>query len=101
MYQAITIIAELNGSLNHSVGGEISRNLANLYDYMRQRLAGNMRQQDAPLAEVETLLSTLAEAWNTIQVQPAPDARPIEPCSEPLPALWQEEPYPGAHAWNA
>ena len=99
--QAITIVSELNGSLNHAVGGEISRNLANLYDYMRQRLtAGNMRQQDAPLAEVEALLTTLAEAWNAIQVQTQTEASLIEACPEPLPGLWREEASAGVHTWN-
>jgi flagellar protein FliS len=62
--KVIAIVGELDASLNHSAGGEISANLARLYSYMRQRLiTANLQQQDEPLAEVERLLGTLAEAW--------------------------------------
>lgn len=65
--KAIRIVGELEASLNHSVGGEISINLAKLYGYMRARLmTANLKQQDAPLGEVESLLKTLAEAWSAI-----------------------------------
>ncbi|HBY61333.1 MAG TPA: flagellar export chaperone FliS, partial [Solibacterales bacterium] len=35
-----------------------------LYDYMQRRLLeANARQEDAPLAEVERLLSTVRDGW--------------------------------------
>jgi flagellar secretion chaperone FliS len=66
--RVIAILGELDGSLNHSAGGEISANLARLYQYMRERLMlANLKQEDAPLAEVERLLTTLAEAWDGVK----------------------------------
>jgi flagellar protein FliS len=62
--RAWEIINELRVSLDHSVGGEISRNLAALYAYMQRRLLeANAAQIESPLAEVEKLLSTLLEGW--------------------------------------
>lgn len=66
--RAIDALAELDSSLDHEAGGSISRNLAGLYQYMRMRLlTANIRRQDAPLAEVESLLKTLSEAWSAIR----------------------------------
>jgi flagellar protein FliS len=62
--KASAIICELVMSLDHARGGEISRSLARLYDYMRMRLnEANAQQIDPPLAEVERLLSTLLGGW--------------------------------------
>ena len=81
--RAIGALSELEGSLDHASGGEISRNLAALYQYMRRRLTtGNMNQLDQPLAEVESLLTTLAEAWNTLRRTPSTQ---YEPPQEPEP----------------
>jgi flagellar protein FliS len=66
--RAIAAIDELNCSLDREAGGSIARNLAALYQYMRSRLlSANIRQEDAPLAEVESLLRTLGEAWKAIR----------------------------------
>jgi len=66
--KAHRILAELTVSLDHQRGGEISRRLAQLYDYMMRRLIeANFRQSDPPLAEVLGLLATLAEGWNGIK----------------------------------
>jgi flagellar protein FliS len=63
--RTIAAISELQGSLDHGAGGSISRDLERLYHYMRTRLtAANFQQQDGPLAEVEALLSTLADGWS-------------------------------------
>jgi len=62
--QAMDIVTELSLSLNREEGGELSRNLAELYGYTVSLLIeANSRQADPPLAEAEQLLSTLAEAW--------------------------------------
>jgi flagellar protein FliS len=72
--RALEILHELMFSLNHQQGGEISRSLAALYVYMQNRLTeANVVQADAPLAEVQDLLSTLLEAWSAIRT-PAPAA---------------------------
>ena len=62
--KASGIIHELLRSLNHAEGGDVSRNLAELYAYIQQRLMdANSAQTEPPLAEVEGLLRTLLEAW--------------------------------------
>ena len=74
--KAIMLISELRSSLNHEVGGEISQNLESLYKYMQKRLTdANMRQEDEPLGEVESLLQQLAEAWVEIS-KPRPEEAP-------------------------
>jgi flagellar protein FliS len=58
------MVHELRRSLDEERGGEISRSLRDLYIYMQRRLIeANARQQDAPLAEVEQLLTTLQNGW--------------------------------------
>jgi flagellar protein FliS len=74
--KAWEIVAELSRSLDHQRGGEISRSLNGLYAYLQRRLLeANMQQADAPLAEVEQLLTTLDEAWATLRIAPTPSGR--------------------------
>ena len=66
--QACQIVIELAVSLDHERGGEISRRLALLYDYMQRRLLeANIKQSDEPLADVLGLLTTLTEAWDGVR----------------------------------
>jgi flagellar secretion chaperone FliS len=61
--KAWRIVQELRQSLDDR-GGDLTRSLRDLYTYMQGRLiAANAQQQDAPLAEVETLLATLHQGW--------------------------------------
>src|SRR5258707_2592895 len=70
--KAWDIVQELARSLDHAHGGELSRNLAELYAYIQQRLLdANARQIDEPLAEAEKLLTTLSEAWKALKVPAA------------------------------
>ncbi|CAJ97145.1 flagellar export chaperone FliS [Cupriavidus necator] len=66
--KAIDIIDNgLRAVLDHEVGGEISANLESLYEYMVRRLMlANLRSDAALLAEVDTLLESLASAWAQI-----------------------------------
>jgi flagellin-specific chaperone FliS len=58
---------ELAAALDYGRGGEISRRLGLLYEYIGQRLIeANLRQSDAILAEVLGLLATLSEGWEAI-----------------------------------
>jgi flagellar protein FliS len=58
------ILTELTLSLDHGQGAGISRELAELYDYMQRRLnEANATQTAEPLLEVRKLLETLLEAW--------------------------------------
>lgn len=98
---ACEILIELTGSLDHARGGEISRRLALLYDYMTRKLIeANFRQSDALLAEVLGLLSTLSEAWDGLKEQeaPTPAAEARTPWAQPLP----QEPETGypSQAWS-
>jgi len=96
--KACEILIELTASLDHTAGGEISRRLEQLYDYMQRRLLeANIRQADEPLAEVLGLLATLGEAWDGIRVAATP--------AQPSPSLWShpmahESTMESAHAWS-
>jgi len=69
--KALAIIGELSGSLNHKVGGEISKNLEALYDYMtRKLLQANVESSLEALEEVENLLSGLRDAWTELSTHP-------------------------------
>lgn len=58
------IIMELNNTLNHEVGGEISKSLEQLYMFMTERLTkANITGEKAHLIEVLKLLETLYSGW--------------------------------------
>jgi flagellar protein FliS len=62
--KALRILTELLVSLDHEKGGEISLALKRLYGYMQTRLLeAHARQSEAPLHEIEKLLTTLVEGW--------------------------------------
>jgi flagellar secretion chaperone FliS len=80
--RACEFLGELRGSLNHQEGGEIASGLDELYCYMLGRLLdANLRQEDAPLAEVVGLLSTLDEAWKHLAKEQLPVASGFIPSS--------------------
>jgi flagellar secretion chaperone FliS len=65
--KACEMIGELRASLNFESGGEIASQLSELYDYMLCRLLhANLHRDDAALAEILGLLSTLDEAWKQL-----------------------------------
>ena len=99
--RAIAALDELDGSLNRTEGGAIAANLAGLYQYMRLRLlTGNIQQQDEPLAEVESLLSTLAEAWSGIRTGTTAD--PVAAAAAPSFGSYVPEPaMEYAQGWSA
>lgn len=79
VHKAYRIIEEgLRCALDTAAGGDIARNLGDLYDYMCQRLTlANTRNDADALAEVERLLVELREAWGTLvsrqaRLTPAP-----------------------------
>jgi flagellar protein FliS len=91
--KAHAILTELARCLNHDVGGEISRNLVELYDYMQRRLlAANMEQNDAPLAEVDKVLRELLEAWSVCQSEPRA-AQPVPEQTQPPYHAQEFEPF--------
>ena len=71
--KAQLIIGELQRSLDFKSGGDLSVQLARLYDYMQRRLRdANVQQAAAPLSEVETLLETVLESWRELAKQEKP-----------------------------
>jgi flagellar protein FliS len=64
---AISIIEGLKCSLDHEKGGDIARNLEDLYSYMERRLIEASRGNDVSLLdEVSDLLKQIKEAWDAI-----------------------------------
>jgi len=100
--KAIGCIGELNASLDQKAAPEVSANLEKLYGYMLFRLTeANVRRQDAPLAEVESLLATLGQAWQQARAKQAPEQKNETPATPAAP-VWQEQVLePVAHAWSA
>jgi len=69
---AISILDGLKSSLDMEKGGEISRNLEDLYQYMERRLVEAHSGNDADmLDEVSDLLRQIKEAWDAIADHPA------------------------------
>lgn len=85
---AISIIdGGLKASLDLKVGGELAKNLSDLYVYMGQRLLyANQKNDASALNEVAQLLEELGGAWEIIAAKPAktptagaaPAARPAQ-----------------------
>ena len=79
--KALRIVTELSRCLNHEVGGDLSRRLAEIYAYViRLLIEANATQREAPLADAERLLSTLDEAWRAC----TPSVREPEQCPPDL-----------------
>ena len=77
LHSCVTLIAELNGSLNHQDGGEIAANLGGLYDYMSRRLIqANLGNDVALIREVFGLLDEIRGAWTAIGPQVRGAGRP-------------------------
>jgi flagellar protein FliS len=65
--QAYVILAELTVTLRPESAPELGGRLSALYSYMQARLLhANLRQDDAPLAEVLGLLAMLSESWEAV-----------------------------------
>lgn len=62
--KAIAIVAELSNTLNFEIGGEISENLAALYDFMiRELVKANLENRIESLQVVDNLLRDLRSTW--------------------------------------
>ena len=90
---AMEVLIELQGSLNEE-GGDVARNLADLYDYMQNRLVEALANTEtAPIEEVARLMSTLLDGWK--------EARPA--LATPIPGALAESAGGEAlagHAWT-
>jgi flagellar protein FliS len=77
--KALKITTELIFTLDHQKGAELSRKLVELYDYVQRLLIdANCRQADAPMAEAQTLMVTLLEAWETCESASVAQDLPLE-----------------------
>lgn len=66
--RAITIIDGLRAHLNLEKGGEIARNLRDLYVYMENRLfEANLKNAEAMLDEVSSLIKNIRSGWEGIK----------------------------------
>jgi flagellar secretion chaperone FliS len=80
--RAVSMIEGLRVSLDHNQGGEISRNLEALYDYMTRRLTeGNLRNDPGLLDEVVELLVEIRSGWDemsrTMSTRPGDALPPV------------------------
>ncbi len=67
--KAIALIGELQDSLDMEKGGEVSENLAALYNYMVRRITqANMENSSEMIDEVIELVSNIKEGWDAIPV---------------------------------
>ena len=65
--KTVAIVEHLRLTLDRQAGGEIARNLENLYDYMvRRLLKANVDDDARILDEVGTLLREIKSAWDAI-----------------------------------
>ncbi|MBC7984417.1 MAG: flagellar export chaperone FliS [Candidatus Obscuribacterales bacterium] len=64
IHRAVAIIDELSGCLDLQSGGELAKNLHELYDYMcRQLLRATVENNIDVLDEVTRLLNQIRDAW--------------------------------------
>jgi flagellar protein FliS len=95
---AYRVLSELNRSLDHQRGGDLSQRLTHIYAYMMRRLIdANLQQSDGPLAEVLGLLVTLAEAWEGLKTKAEPEVPKTTPWAHKAPA---EGFSCNSHAWS-
>jgi flagellar secretion chaperone FliS len=68
--KALTIITELQNTLNLDEGGKVAADLDRLYSYASQRLLDVTTRGDLDaLQEVHKLLTVVREAWHEISLQ--------------------------------
>jgi flagellar secretion chaperone FliS len=86
--KCISIISELQSSLNLKNGGDIASSLNRLYDYMKTRIfAANVKQSSQPLEEVESLMENLRSAWRSAAEQIRGGGEISKPLDLPDPAV--------------
>jgi flagellar protein FliS len=68
--KVIDIVASLDSYLDHEKGGEVSKNLESLYDYIvRQLFQANLKSDIGPLEESERLLGEIRAGWTEMDKQ--------------------------------
>jgi flagellar protein FliS len=75
--KAQDIVTELMVSLDFDAGGEIARNLFNLYVFFNNQLMEANVQKDAgPLRQIRPLVDELRDAWSQIAAKTAGPSSP-------------------------
>jgi flagellar protein FliS len=68
--KSISIIAVLEGSLDFEKGGDISNNLADLYNFCSRKLVeANTNNDDALLDEIIKILLPIKAGWDSIPLE--------------------------------
>jgi flagellar protein FliS len=79
--RASAVLMELIQSLDRDNGGELARQLIELYDYILRRIQqGHACGEDQPFSEAIQLLTTLLDGWNQVL---AANAHPMDPQTDP------------------
>jgi flagellar secretion chaperone FliS len=95
---ALTVIAQLQASLDMERGGDVSRNLARFYNLLRAGLGeAQVRQSTSILEQQISQLATVHEAW--LEVERATVA-PLPQPDEPAQATTASSGTPSLN-WNA
>lgn len=72
LQRAQKIVMELMGSLDFAQGGEVAKNLFNLYEFaLNEIIEGNLTDDLKRIDNAQKTMSELREAWVTIQRQGA------------------------------
>ena len=75
--KAIAIISEFINTLDHNVGGQLSRDLEGLYNFMVDKLIeANMKNEVEHLEVVDNILCTLYDGWKDVVENPREDGVP-------------------------
>jgi len=68
LIKAQAIVEKLDETLDMERGGDVARNLSQLYEYMLRRLTeANIRKDAEPAREVQGLLRELVPAWEAVR----------------------------------
>jgi flagellar protein FliS len=71
LHHALTLISQLQSTLDMERGGDIAHELDRLYTYVTGRLFDAAIKNDAaPIGEARAVMETLREAWRTIASSP-------------------------------
>ena len=79
----LSVIAELERSLNFEAGGEVAKRLADFYDVARCKiLEANIKSSKEIIERLSGVLCSIREAWQVVEQQNAAPA-PAESVPEP------------------
>ncbi|TSA06659.1 MAG: flagellar export chaperone FliS [Deltaproteobacteria bacterium] len=81
--RAQDFISELLSSLDLEAGGEIARNLSDIYNFcLRHIMRGDINRDMKAIDDVIAMLSELRSAWAQLDMRPRVESRPEEVTGE-------------------